>query len=334
MAAPALSSHWLSLQWIEKRQAHWTRLEALLALGERGVSRLTHDELRELALLYRQTAADLSTAREHRADARLARHLNHLLGRAHNLIYSGQPARPRGIVSFYTRTFPQTFRATWRYSLAATVLFLVGAIVGSGVSLADPGFQRFMLGGPMMDTIERREMWTHGIVTIKPLASSAILTNNLSVAFAAFAMGVTAGLGTAWMMVLNGLLIGVVGTACFRAGLSLSLWSFVAPHGSLELPAIFIAGGAGPDPRPRPARPRHAATPRSARRERRPGHPAAARRHPDAHRRGRHRGLHLSGGVAAGAEVRHRRGDVRAAGPLPDPRRTAAYSSPRSLTSR
>ena len=58
-------------------------------------------------------------------------------------------------------------------------------------------------------------------------------------------MGVTAGLGTAWMMVLNGLLIGVVGTACFRAGLSLSLWSFVAPHGSLELPAIFIAGGAG-----------------------------------------------------------------------------------------
>jgi uncharacterized membrane protein SpoIIM required for sporulation len=240
VAAPALSSH-----WIEKRKAHWTRLEALLALGQRGVSRLTHDELRELALLYRQTAADLSTAREHRADAQLARRLNQLLGRAHNLIYSGQPPRPRGLVGFYTRTFPQTFRTTWRYSLAATVLFLLGAIVGSGVSLVDPGFQRFILGGPMMDTIERREMWTHGILTIKPVASSAILTNNLSVAFAAFALGVTAGLGTAWMMVLNGLLIGVVGTACFRAGLSLSLWSFVAPHGSLELPAIFIAGGAG-----------------------------------------------------------------------------------------
>jgi uncharacterized membrane protein SpoIIM required for sporulation len=240
VAAPALSS-----LWIEKRQAHWARLEALLARGQGGVSQLSHDELRELALLYRQTAADLSTAREHRADAQLARRLNQLLGRAHNLIYSGRPPRPRGVVEFYSRTFPQIFRATWRYSLAATVLFLLGAVIGSGVSLADPGFQRFMLGGHMMDTIERREMWTHGIVTIKPLASSAILTNNLSVAFAAFAMGVTAGLGTAWMMVLNGLLIGVVGTACFRAGLSLSLWSFIAPHGSLELPAIFIAGGAG-----------------------------------------------------------------------------------------
>jgi uncharacterized membrane protein SpoIIM required for sporulation len=27
--------------------------------------------------------------------------------------------------------------------------------------------------------------------------------------------------------------------------MSVSLWSFVSPHGSLELPAIFIAGGAG-----------------------------------------------------------------------------------------
>lgn len=32
---------------------------------------------------------------------------------------------------------------------------------------------------------------------------------------------------------------------CSLAGMSLSLWSFVAPHGALDLPAIFIAGGAG-----------------------------------------------------------------------------------------
>jgi uncharacterized membrane protein SpoIIM required for sporulation len=40
-------------------------------------------------------------------------------------------------------------------------------------------------------------------------------------------------------------MIGVIGSACFRAGMSVPLWSFVAPHGALELPAIFIAGGAG-----------------------------------------------------------------------------------------
>ena len=46
-------------------------------------------------------------------------------------------------------------------------------------------------------------------------------------------------------MVFNGVMIGVIGSACHHAGMSMALWSFVAPHGALELPAIFIAGGAG-----------------------------------------------------------------------------------------
>lgn len=195
--------------------------------------------------MYRQTAADLSTAREDPASAALARHLNQLLGRAHNLIYAGRKARPRGILHFYTRTFPQAFRDTWRFTLAATLLFAAGGAAGVLLALADPGFERFLLGGAMMDTIERREMWTHGILAVKPLASSAIMTNNLAVAFTACATGMLAGLGTIYMMAFNGLLIGVIGTACFRAGMSVPLWSFVAPHGALELPAIFIAGGAG-----------------------------------------------------------------------------------------
>jgi uncharacterized membrane protein SpoIIM required for sporulation len=97
----------------------------------------------------------------------------------------------------------------------------------------------------MMDTIEKREMWTQSIVTIKPLAASSIMTNNLSVSFATFALGITAGIGTVWMIVVNGMLIGVIGAATWQAGMALQLWSFVAPHGILELPAIFIAGGAG-----------------------------------------------------------------------------------------
>jgi uncharacterized membrane protein SpoIIM required for sporulation len=240
MPAPALSS-----RWIDKRTDHWARLEALLVRGRGGVSALTHPEIQELALLYRQTAADLSAAREHAVNAQLAAYLNQLLGRAHNLVYAARPARTRSLAGFYTHTFPQVFRDTWRYTAGATALFALGAIAGVGISVADPGFQRFVLGGHMMDTIERREMWTHSILSVKPLASSAILTNNLSVAFSAFAMGALAGLGTLYIMVFNGVMIGVIGTTCHRAGMSIPLWSFVAPHGALELPAIFIAGGAG-----------------------------------------------------------------------------------------
>jgi len=238
--APALSS-----RWIEKRKAHWTRLEALVARGRRGISGLTHTELRELGQLYRQTAADLSAVRERPAAGELAAYLNRLLGNAHNLVYSPPPARLTTVARFFARTFPQVFRETWPYTATATLIFVAGAVVGIALAALDPGFVRFVVGGQILDTIDRREMWTHSILAIKPVASSAILTNNLSVSFAAFATGIIFGLGPIYMMAFNGILMSAIGAACHRAGMDLSLWSFVAPHGALELPAIFIAGGAG-----------------------------------------------------------------------------------------
>jgi uncharacterized membrane protein SpoIIM required for sporulation len=237
----------ISARWIEKRKPHWSRLEALVAACGRGsVAALTHDEVHELALLYRQTAADLSTAREDPASAPLARYLNDLLGKSHNLAYSeGARARPSGAWSFYAREFPRIFRDTLPYTAAAFALFAAGMIAALAVAAADPGFERFVLNGKMMDTIERREMWTHGIVAVKPFASTAIMTNNITVSLAACATGMFAGIGTLYVMVFNGLLIGAVASACHRAGMGLQLWSFIAPHGTLELPAIFIAGGAG-----------------------------------------------------------------------------------------
>jgi hypothetical protein len=172
----------LSARWIEKRQAHWARLESLLARARQRISALSHEELAELALLYRQTAADLSSAREHRADAQLASYLNQLLGRAHNVLIRVAPTPPRPR-NFLRDHLPAGLPRDRPYTAAATLLFVAGGLAGTLLSLADPGFQRFLLGGEMMDTIERRQMWTLPILAVKPLASSAILTNNLSVAF-------------------------------------------------------------------------------------------------------------------------------------------------------
>src|SRR5262245_34412492 len=142
----------LSFRWIEKRQAHWTRLETLLVHGRAGVSALSHDELRELALLYRQTAADLSAARDHAANAQLAAYLNQLRGRTHNLLYATRPARVRHVLTFYTQTFPAVFRQTWRYTGSAIVLFAIGALAALAISARHPGFHRFILGADMIDT--------------------------------------------------------------------------------------------------------------------------------------------------------------------------------------
>jgi uncharacterized membrane protein SpoIIM required for sporulation len=235
----------ISIRWLEKRKPYWARLEGLVQRSGRGVTALSHSELQELGLLYRQTASDLATVREDAASKQLAAYLNELLGRCHNLIYSGQKQKVSGIVRFYRETYPRIFRETLPETLLAVGIFALTGLGAWVVTIHDPGFAHRLLGPRMMESIEQRKMWTDSVVTVKPLASSAIMTNNLTVAFTAFAMGITAGIGTIWMMIVNGLLLGVIGASTWRAGMALQLWSFVAPHGVLELPAIFIAGGAG-----------------------------------------------------------------------------------------
>ncbi|HLK34386.1 MAG TPA: stage II sporulation protein M [Terriglobales bacterium] len=236
----------ISTHWLEKRQPYWQRLELLVEQsGLSGIRRLSRSELQELGLLYRQIAADLSTVREDPASRQISAYLNQLLGRAHNIIYMGRKANAAGIVQFFASTYPRIFRENLVYPLTAFLIFLAAAVAGMALCFSDPGFERYFLGGAMVDTIEQHRMWTHSIVSLKPLASSFILTNNITVACTTFASGILAGLGTVYMLFFNGLLLGVIATACWQAGMSTQLWSFVAPHGVLELPAIFIAGGAG-----------------------------------------------------------------------------------------
>ncbi len=235
----------ISNRWLEKRKPFWARLDELVQRSSRGVSALSHSELQELGLLYRQTASDLAAVREDATSRQLATYLNQLLGRCHNLIYHGHKQEVSGIVRFYRDTYPKIFRETLPQTLLTVGIFAFTGIIAWVITLHDPAFAYRLLGPRMMETIEQRKMWTESIVTVKPLASSAIMTNNLSVSFSTFAMGITAGIGTIWMIMLNGLLLGVIGAATWKAGMALQLWSFVAPHGVLELPAIFIAGGAG-----------------------------------------------------------------------------------------
>jgi uncharacterized membrane protein SpoIIM required for sporulation len=236
----------ISTSWLQKRRPYWARIDELIARsGSNGVRALTHSELQELALLYRQTASDLATIREDASSRNLTHYLNQLLGRAHNLIYMGRRARGGGIISFYRDTFPEIFHETLPYTFAAFAIFLALAAAGMMMAIVDPRLQQYMLSSAMMDTIAKRQMWTQSVVAIKPLASSAIMTNNLTVTLTTFALGITAGIGTIYLLAYNGFLLGVVTAACWQAGMADKLYSFVAPHGVLELPAIFMSGGAG-----------------------------------------------------------------------------------------
>jgi uncharacterized membrane protein SpoIIM required for sporulation len=239
-------AHILSNQWIAKRRPHWDRLAELLALSDRnGLAQLSRAELQEMALLYRQVAADLSVLRQDATARTYAEHVNHLLARAHHIIYSGRKTSVTALLRFLRDEYPAIFQRNIRYVVASLLISVAWGVLGAVLTNARPEFMRHFVGPQMIATMERHEMWTKSIVTVAPMASSAIMTNNLTVSFVTFASGIAFGLGTFFYLYVNGMMLGVIGAACHQYGMSLALWSFVAPHGSLELPAILIAGGAG-----------------------------------------------------------------------------------------
>ena len=229
-----------------KRRPHWERLAKLLAKTDTaGLGNLTRDELQETALLYRQVASDLSTLRQDTSARAYAEHVNLLLARAHHIIYSSRRTSLMHIFRFLRDEYPAVVRKQFSYVLLSLGITLGGGLLGSVLTLARPQFMRNMLGPDMVATIDRHEMWTHSVVTVAPMMSSFLMTHNLTVSFGAFAGGILFGLGSVYFMFINGLLLGVIGVACQQHGMSLDLWSFVAPHGSLELPSIILAGAAG-----------------------------------------------------------------------------------------
>jgi uncharacterized membrane protein SpoIIM required for sporulation len=236
----------LSNQWIGKRRPHWDRLSSLLAQSDAtGLGRLSRAELREMALLYRQVAADLSVLRQDSTARTYAVHVNQLLARAHHIIYSGRKPNLRTLFLFLRDEYPAIFQRQIGFVMASLGVSLAWGLLGAALTSARPEFMRHFVGPEMIATMERHEMWTKSVVSIAPMASSAIMTNNLSVSFVTFAGGIVFGLGTFLALFQNGMMLGVIGAACHQYGMSVALWSFVAPHGALELPSILIAGAAG-----------------------------------------------------------------------------------------
>jgi len=201
----------ISNHWIEKRRPYWERLAALAADCQGTARRLGRDELRELALLYRQVANDLSVVRQDGTARSTAHMLNQLLARTHNIIYSSRRRSFLGVLTFLRKDYPRHFRRMLPYTLTAIALFAAGLLLGSVLTITRHGFMESFLGPYMVETIRHHQMWTHSIVGMKPQESSRIMTNNLSVTFITFAAGITAGLGTLWLIFFNGLLMGVIG---------------------------------------------------------------------------------------------------------------------------
>lgn len=223
-------------------------METLLQQAHTDPRRLSAAERNELGLLYRALTSDLALAQRDFPNQQVTHYLNQLVGRAHTLIYRGEPLRRRRLVHFYRSGFPQLYRAILPYTIAAFVVFLLPALAAFWVVASDPEWI-YVIEGPeiagLVAEVERGELWTEIAPGVRSAAAALIMTNNIQVMFLTFAGGLTVGLLTLWVMASNGMHLGAIFGLLIVHHLAAGLAEFVVAHGVVELSVIFLAGGCG-----------------------------------------------------------------------------------------
>lgn len=232
-------------QFVSRRQQAWQQLDRLLELLL--AKKLSLEQLESVDRHYRQASADLARAQSFFPNTDVHRYLNQLCAKGYGALYRQKPHRLEGLKTFFARDFPRTVRAELVYVAAAAALMILGMIIGAVTVALEPSGVELFVPEHLRDGVRAGKLWTDSLEghTASSALAVDILTNNLSVAFRAFAFGLSFGLGTIAVLLGNGIHIGALLTFTFQNGVGLGLLEFMAAHGFVELTIIALAGAAG-----------------------------------------------------------------------------------------
>ncbi len=239
-------------RFLEMRMPAWERLEALLTLTRRGgVAALDDAEMHELARLYPAVAVDVARARIYAIDPRTQERINQLAIAAHGLLYRRRQRRALAAIGgFFRRDYPRLFRRQWACMALATALFVVPAL-GTYVTVRIEPSKAYLFIPANVDLVDREsgvsreDMSERFRVMPRQMLAADVLTNNISVAFRAFAFGITAGIGTCFVLMFNAMMLGAFAAHFANHYHAWDFYAFIVPHGFLEILAVVIAGAAG-----------------------------------------------------------------------------------------
>ena len=245
-----------SYEFRRERESAWRELEGLVRRAERGgIKSLSSDELLRLPSLYRATMSSLSVARGISLDQNVLTYLESLAARAYFVVYGVRAHTREGVAGFLLRGFPGAVRAARGPIVTAALFMALGFATGFVLTLHNADwFYTFIpanLGGDRSPTASTEDLRatlydTGGGVAEMLYAFAAFLfTHNSAVGMLAFALGFALGVPTILLMFYNGLTLGAFAALFESRGLSVELWAWLGIHGTTELFAVVLCGGAG-----------------------------------------------------------------------------------------
>jgi len=245
-------------RFLQQRRVAWKRFEELLTQQSTALRQASAAEIAEFSRLFRELSNDLAVIQSRDWGQGLVTYLNDLVARGHNVLYRAAPGGWSQFVSFLTTGFPRLFRANAGYFVVAALLFfgplgITWAVVQNDSTVAlriVPAeqldqFDQMYSSGDTENGADASDSVETGFEEQRAAMAGFYVQHNVGIALQCFARGLLLGIGTIYTLLFNGIVIGGVAGYVLSLGHNEKFLSFVVSHGSFELTAIAVAGGAG-----------------------------------------------------------------------------------------
>lgn len=203
----------------------------------------------ELAARFISLTDDLAYAQTFYPASPTTAYLNTLAGRVHQSLYKNQPEQQHRLAHFWAVEVPLVVARHWRALAWAVGLFVLFVAVGALSAAYDADFLRVVVGDDYVNQTLANIRRGDPMAIYKSTGSSAmflgIAANNLYVALRTFALGLTLGVGTVHSLFMNGVMLGAFQYFFYQEHVLLPSLLTIWIHGTLEIPSIVLAGGAG-----------------------------------------------------------------------------------------
>ncbi|WP_330442920.1 stage II sporulation protein M [Flavobacterium sp. C4GT6] len=203
----------------------------------------------ELASLYIHLVNDLSFAQTYYPKSKAVTYLNHLASITYQKIYKTKREESNRFISFFKTEVPLIVYQYRRYVLYAFILFTVFTAIGVISAMNDTTFVRLILGDHYVNmTLENIE--NGNPVAVYKSGSNwgmwfSITKNNLEVGLKSFFFGIFGGLGTAYILFRNCVMLGSFQYFFMEQGVFWESVRGIWIHGAMEIFAMVIEAAAG-----------------------------------------------------------------------------------------
>lgn len=228
-------------KFIEQNKEKWRDFE--LTLGQK------HQDPDKLSKLFIEVTDDLSYARTHYGNRSVNVYLNSLAQKVFYQVYRNKRGTKAKFIEFWVDELPRTIYESRKAFYLSTIVFTIAFIIGVVSSMYDPDFAEVILGKGYIDmTLENIENGDPmGVYKDSDEVGMflGITLNNLKVDIITFISGLFASIGTLFVMIYNGIMVGTFQYFFIERGLFWESFLTIWMHGSLEIPTIIISGAAG-----------------------------------------------------------------------------------------